>query len=120
MIRVNLFNARETDIALYNAKALLDWAIEFYTDECDGDFIESEEDFTFPSYASAYFRVFNERDGIEIKEITNIAKSNGNLIINASVLDMTFEDLGMYFYEIGYIQTGGYEIALMFGKLQIV
>lgn len=111
MLRSRLFDGVEEPLELYNGIAIIDKAIEFYTEEC-----EAETNFTFPSYSSSYFRVFNERLGFEIKDIA-LSQSGASLVINASVLDMTFEDNGVYFYEIGYVQTGGYEIPLRYGKL---
>lgn len=119
MLRFKLFDGVEKPLTVYNAKAILDLEISFYTEECDDDLEEDEEDFTFPSYASSYFRVYNERGGREIKDIA-LSRSGSSLIINASVLDMTFEDYGNYSYEIGYVQTGGYEVALMFGILKVI
>ncbi len=113
MLRVKLFDGVEEPLEVFNRQAIIDKQIEFYTEEC-----EIETNFTFPSYSSSYFRVFNERLGIEIKDIA-LSQSGASLIINASALDMTFEDNGMYYYEIGYVQTGGYEIALRYGQLRV-
>ena len=113
--RVRLFDGVEKKIEVYNGQAILDYAIEFFTqDDCN-----DETDFGFPSYNSSYLRVFNERLGREIKEI-NLTQSGGSLVINASADDMTFDDNGKYFYEIGYVQSGGYEIVLMFGPMIVV
>src|SRR3989304_3411728 len=114
MIRIKLFDAVEKPLVVYNAQAMLNYAIDFYTEACDGDFVENQEDFTLPDYASSYFRIYNERLGRQIKNIA-LSRSGSNLIINASVLDLTFDSNGNYFYEIGYVQTAGYEIALMYG-----
>lgn len=114
MLRSKLFDGVEEPLEVYNGQAIIDKAIEFFTEECD-----VETDFTFPSYSSSYFRVFNERLGIEIKDIA-LSHSGSSLIINASPDDMTFDDNGNYYYEIGYVQTGGYEIVLRFGKLSVV
>lgn len=114
MDRFKLFDGVEQPMEVYNGIAIIDKAIEFFTEECD-----VETDFSFPSYSSSYFRVFNERLGREIKDIA-LSHSGASLIINASSLDMTFDDNGNYYYEIGYMQTGGYEIPLRFGKLTVV
>lgn len=120
MIRNNLFDGVEGPLYVYNQKAILNLSLEFFTDECDTDFVDSEEDYTFTNFSSAYFRVYNERLGTLIKNITTLSQGGGSLILNASVLDMTFEDNGNYYYEIGYVQNGGYEIALMFGTLKVL
>lgn len=115
MIRNRIFDAEERPLDIFNEVAIIDLAMSFFTDECGDD-----EDFTFPNYSSAYFRVYNERLGRRIKNITNIARSGNELILNASVLDMTFEDNGRYYYEIGYVQTGGYEFPLRYGVATVI
>ncbi len=114
MLRFKLFDAVEEPLVVYNRVAIIDKTISFFTEEC-----EEETDFTFPSYVSSYLRVFNERLGFEIKDIP-LSVSGSSIVINANVLDMTFEDNGIYFYEIGYVQTGGYEVPLKYGPLQVV
>ena len=114
MLRVKLFDGVEEPLEVYNGQAIIDKQIEFYTQEC-----ETETNFTFPSYASSYWRVYNERLGILIKDYA-LSQSGSSLIINNSVLDMTFEDNGMYYYEIGYVQTGGYEVPLRYGQQRVI
>lgn len=114
MDRFKLFDGVEQPMIVYNGIAIIDKAIEFFTEECD-----VETDFAFPSYSSSYFRVFNERLGREIKDIA-LSQSGASLIINASALDMTFDDNGNYYYEIGYVQSGGYEVPLRYGILSVV
>jgi len=114
MLRVKLFDGVDEPMIVYNSQAIIDEAIEFFTEECG-----TETDYVFNGYISSYFRVFNERLGIEIKDIS-LSNSGSSLIINASVLDMTFADNGFYYYEIGYIQTGGYEVVLRYGKLNVI
>lgn len=114
MLRVKLFDGVEKPLEVYNQQAIIDKAIEYYTEECD-----VETNFTFPSYVSSFLRVYNERLGFEIKDIA-LGQSGFSLIINASVLDMTFEDNGVYYYEIGYTQTGGYDIVLQYGKFTVI
>lgn len=115
MLRVKLFDGVEKSLTMYNGHAILNYAIEFYSlQDCD-----VEEIFPFPAYVSSYMRVFNERLGIELKEIT-LSQSGGSLIINASALDMTFDENGKYYFEIGYVQSGGYEIVLMYGSFIVI
>lgn len=115
MLRIKLFDGVEKPLKMYNGQAVLDYDIEFYTEVCDDDLDEEEEDFTFPAYASAYLRIYNERSGRRLKNITTISQSGGSLIINASAEDMTLDDKGKYYYELGYVQTGGYDVVLMYG-----
>lgn len=114
MIRNRIFDAEERPLDIYNQMPIIDQAMSFFTEECD-----TETDFTFPNFVSAYFRVYNERLGRRIKNIT-LTKSVNELILNASVLDMTFEDNGRYYYEIGYTTTGGYEFPLRFGVATVI
>lgn len=119
MLRIKLFDGVERELKVYNGQAILDYDIDFFTEECDTDLEEDEEDFTFPAFSSAYFRIFNERLGTRLRNLV-VTRSGSSLVINASALDMTFDQNGKYFYEIGYTQTGGYEIALMYGPLKVV
>lgn len=115
MIRNKIFDAEERPLQIFNGVAIIDLAMSFFTEECD-----TNEDFTFPNFSSAYFRVYNERLGRKIKDIT-LTRSGNELIMNASVLDMTFDDNGRYsYYEIGYTQTGGYEFPLRYGVATVI
>lgn len=116
MIRVKLFDGVEKDLALYNGQALINFGIEFFTEECDDDLDEDEVDYTFTSFVSGYFRVYNERLGKRIKNIA-ITQSGSSIVINSN--DMTFEDNGVYYYQIGYVATGGYDTVLMYGNLSV-
>lgn len=108
------FHATEKTLVVYNQKAIIDFAFSFYTEDCVDD-----TDFPFTGITTAYFRAYNERLGRLIKEIS-LTPSGYDLIFNASVADMTFEDNGNYFYEIGYVLPGGYEVALMYGVLTVL
>jgi hypothetical protein len=114
MIRVKLFDGVEKDIVIRNGQAIVDFEIEYFTERCDDDIQVDEEDFTFPGYAGSYLRIYNERNGRELKNIS-LNQSGSSLIINASVADMTFEDNGVYYYEIGYVNVV-YEQVLQYGK----
>ena len=118
MIRFKLFDAEETPLEVFNGKAIIDQEIQFVVDECETDEVE-EAAYTFPGYVSSYMRIYNERLGLLIRTIV-LSQSGGSLIVNASVADMTFDATGNYWYEIGYLQSGGYEIALRYGILKVV
>jgi len=118
MIRHNLFDGREQELVIFNRQAVVSRETEFFTDDCDDDLEEEEVDFDFPGFSSGYFRVYNERIGTLIKNLV-LTQNGSALVMNFSVLDMTFEDNGNYWYEMGYVQSGGYEIALMFGVLKV-
>lgn len=117
MLRVKLFDGVEKDIVIYNGQAIINLEIQYFSEECDDDLLVEEEDFTFPGYVSSYLRISNERIGRELKEIA-LSQSGSSLIVNASAGDMTFDDNGIYFYEIGYV-NGVYEQVLQYGKVQI-
>ena len=119
MLRIKLYDGVEKEVKVYNAKAILNLDVQFFIEECDDDLDVDEVDFDFPGYVSSYFRIYNERLGRLIKTIA-LTNNGGSLIINASVLDMTFNNVGVYSYEIGYVTTGGYEQMLAHGKLTVV
>ena len=119
MLRIKLFDGVEKEMKVFNRQAIINLDVQFFTEDCDNDLDVEETDFDFPDYASSYLRIYNERIGRLIKTIA-LSQSGGSLIINASVLDMTFAYAGAYWAEIGYVTTGGYEQVLSYGKLTVV
>lgn len=115
MLKNKLFQAKYYPLIVYNGKAIIDKAFQFYTKDCDGE----NEDFDFPDYVSSYLRAYNERSGRLLLTLA-LTRSTTYLIANASASDMTFEDNGNYWYEVGYVRTGGYEQALRYGVLQVL
>lgn len=109
---VHGFIAENEGLKFYNGQAVIDLAFAFYYDD------EDETEFDFPMDAGSYFlRVLDERSGRELKEYTTQLTRNSNkLVMNCSVSDMTFEDLGIYYCEMGYIRSGGYEEILRYGE----
>lgn len=118
MLRFKLFDGVEKNLAVFNGQAILNEAIELFVEDCSTDETD-EQDFTFPSFGSGFFRIFNERLGREIKDIT-LTRSGSSLVVNASVSDMTFDENGNYWFEIGYVDGGGYELVLVYGILKVV
>lgn len=117
-LNTRLFQAKDYPLVIYNGKAVINVAFRFYSVvECD-DIPYEEIDFDFPDYASSYMRVYNERDGRLIIEIA-LSRDGAYLIVNASASDMDFDDLGNYYYEIGYVR-GVYEQALRYGTLSVI
>lgn len=110
------FIAREEGLTFYNAQALINLTFVFVYD--DGT---DELDFDFIGYVSAYFRVYDGKKREQLlKNFSNqITRNASVLIMNCSISDMTFEDHGPYFFELGYNRSG-YEIPLRFGKLIIL
>lgn len=118
MVNTRLFSGKQYPLQIYNGKALIDYAIRFYTVvDCD-DVAYEEIDFDFPDYVSSYLRVYNERNGILISELS-LERSGGYLIANANESEMSFDDNGNYYYEIGYVRAV-YEQALRFGMLTVI
>lgn len=110
------FIAENEDLKFYNGKAIINLVFAYYYDDED----ETAFDFTDDS-GSYFFRVLDERSGRELKEYTTQLTRNSNrIIMNCSVSDMTFDDLGRYYYEKGYIRSGGYEEILRYGNLFII
>lgn len=115
MLNTRIFEAKEYDLVLYNGQAAIEEQFNFvYSEDCG----ETEIDFEFPDFTSAYFRVYNERSGRLLKDLV-LTQSGSVLTLNGSVLDMTFEDLGYYYYEIGYVRSV-YEQALRYGTLKVI
>lgn len=116
-LNTKLFDGEEKTLTVYNGEAIIDQLLYFYATEfCDLE--ETQIDFDFPDYTSSYFRAFNERDGRLLVEVS-LSRDGAYLIFNASASDMTFDDLGNYFYEIGYVR-GVYEQVLRYGTLQVL
>lgn len=108
------FIAQEQGLSFYNGKAINDLAFTFLYDD------EEETVFDFIGYVSAYLYVYDERNGQLLKSYTTQITRNSNvLVMNCSVSDMTFDDEGFYYYEMGYNRSG-YEIPLRYGKLKII
>jgi len=108
------FEADEEELNLYNGQAVLDLAISYYFDDDD------ETAYTFPGYASSFFYVYDSPERVDlIKSFTSQVTRNSNVqVLNLSVSDMTFDDEGKYYYEIGYVRSG-YEIVLRYGDLYV-
>lgn len=107
--------AEEDSLELKNGEAWIDVTHLVYN--------EDGTDFDFPAYVSSYFRVHQSSDinAKMIKELTTQITRSGNAqVFNCSVADMTFTSNGGYWYEIGYVRSGGYEQALRQGILKVI
>lgn len=119
------FEAVEADLTLYNGQAVLNLPIYYYTEgtetdndgTVDGDYIKN---YPFSGYQSSFMNIYDsEERNTTVKEFTSQITRNSNIqVINASVSDMTFDQGGIYYYELGYVRSG-YDIVLRFGKLFI-
>lgn len=112
MITNNLFLATSEPLTIYNGQPIINFGFQFFYDDCDG----GEIDFDYPSYVSSFIRVFNERLGREMKDIP-LTLNGVTLVMDTT--DTDFDDNGKYYYEVGYVQAGGYEIVLRFGVLTV-
>lgn len=117
MLRKKIFDAVDDNLTFYDGKPILDFQVQFFTDECDDDLEDDEVDYAFSGFVSGYFRVYNERNGRLIKDLP-MSNEGAALVLNTT--DTFFEDLGNYYYEIGYLMSGGYELALMYGILKVI
>lgn len=114
--RVYGFIAQNQDLIFYNGKAIIDLSIENVFDD------EDETAFTFIGYSSSYMYIYDseERNYLVKSFTTQITRNSNYQVINASESDMTFPDgPGKFYYELGYVTSGGYEIALRYGNLFI-
>lgn len=108
-----MFIAEEAGLEAYNGSPILNLAV--YFEDQDGNA------YPFAGYSSAYMNVFQARGQAQLKNFTNQITRNSNvLVLNFSTLDMTFNDAGDYYYELGYVQSGGYTIPLRYGKLTVI
>lgn len=114
-IDTTAFQAEFNELSVYNAKAVVDLPIYYYLDDDDSTA------FTFPGYQSSYLYVYDSEERSRIvKSFTTQVSRNANCqVINASVSDMTFEDQGTYYYELGFVSSG-YEISLRYGPLYVI
>lgn len=110
--QINIGVGDNEDLYIVNREAVLNVAFLFFYDDPD------QTAFDFPAFSSAYMNVYNERLGKQVKAYTTQLTRNANAIVmNASVADMTFAKNGKYYYELGYIRSGGYPIRLRYGSL---
>ena len=115
MITDKTFIGQEASLSIFNGQAVIDLPFEFVLNDC------TESDFSFPGFSSAYLTIYNERRGNLLIDLSSRMTHSGKfLVLNASAADMTFEDLGKYEYEMGYIQTGGYSVVLRYGEFMVL
>lgn len=114
-LNTKLFGGSEYPLTVYNGQSLVDVAFRFYTtDNCSGETVN----FDFPDYTSSFLRIFDERDGRELKEFA-LTNDGAYLIANVSASDMTFEQGGKYYYEVGYVRSV-YDQVLRYGNLLVI
>lgn len=110
---IKSYIAVEEEIIIYNGQPVLNYPFYFYYCE--------DEPFDFPNNdGTGFLRIYNERDSMDcnnlIKEI-NLTIDVNTLIITTQ--DLNFTDNGKYYYELGYVQNGGYQIVLLYGVANV-
>lgn len=112
MLNNRLFQATENKLELFNNQPIIDIGFQFVVDDCGTDV-----EFDFPDYVSSHMKIYNERLGRTIKNIP--LTRHGNILIIYST-DTSFDPNGNYYYEVIYVMSGGYEIVLRYGLLQVI
>lgn len=118
MINTRLFEGKEYSLVIYNGQAIINRAFRFFTVVDCADVPYEEIDFDFPDYASSFLRIFSEREGRLIKEWA-LDHNGPYLIANVSESDANFDDVGNYYYEVGYVRAV-YEQVLRYGTLKVI
>lgn len=119
------FEGVEKELAFYNGQAVLNLPVYYYTlatetdhdDQIDGEYVD---EYPFSGYQSSFMNVYDseERNTLVKTFTTQITRNANAQVLNCSVSDMTFDENGTYFYELGYVRSG-YDIVLRFGNLFI-
>lgn len=108
----SLFIAQEGGLECYNGQALLNFIITVNNSDNTA--------FGFSGYISAFLNIYQSRNQTLLKSFINqISRNSNNLVLNCSSSDMTFNDNGTYYFELGFIQSGGYTIVLRYGVLTV-
>lgn len=120
------FEAELAELTIYNGQAILDLPISYYLPatsddydvQVDGEYLDL---YPFQGYQSSFMNVYDsdERNTLVKSYTTQISRNSNNQVINASVSDMTFDEGGTYYFEIGYVRSG-YDIVLRYGPLFVV
>lgn len=109
---INTFYGVKQGLTVFNKQAILNLVFEF--DYCD------DSPFDFPGISGLYFTVHNERGSRRIKNYVGLTRTANKIVWNASEADMTFSVTGKYWYELGFVKSGGYEIVLQYGELTVI
>lgn len=111
----NEFIAQEKELVFYAGKAVLNRRHAHY--DVDGN------PWDFSQAVSYFMNVWEEREGglqvIEWTSPTNLSNSEHEIILNAPVAD-TDIDRGKYYYEMGYVVAGGYEVLTAYGVAKFI
>jgi hypothetical protein len=127
--RTTGFEAVYRELTLYNRKAVLNLVFSYYLPAIESDYdlvIEYGRTnhyydlYPFTGYTSSFLYIYDseERNTLIKSFAAQVTRNANNQVLNASVSDMTFDEKGAYWYEIGYVRSG-YEVVLNYGKLFI-
>jgi len=101
----------ETELQVYSGHAIIDYPFTFV-------FEDDSSPYPFNGYSSGFFKIYQSRIEKKIKTFTTqVSRNANNLVLNCSASDMLISSRGSYYYELGYVRSGGYEIVLQYGKL---
>ena len=110
----NEFIAQEKNLVFYAGRAVLNKRHVYY--DINGD------PWSFASAIGFYFKIWEEReDGLLLIDWddTNLSNSDNEVILNAPATDTDIER-GKYYYEQGYIQSGGYDVPTNYGEAKFI
>jgi len=107
-----MFIAEEAELSCKNGQPILNLPI--YFENSDGT------DFPFPAYVSAYLNIYQGKGETLLKSYTSqLTRNSAIIVLNLSASDMTFGSFGKYYYELGYVYSGGYTVLLRFGNFTV-
>lgn len=111
----NTFIADEKTLVFYAGKPVINRQMDFY--DVDGN------DWDFSEAVSHYMKIWEEREGgillIDWDSPTNLSHSGKTVFLNAPVADTSI-GTGKYYYEIGYLIAGGYEVLTGYGTAKFI
>lgn len=109
------FIAVEKDLTFYSGKAVINRVNRFYDN--------TGSDYLLTSNIGLFFVIYEEREEgrivFESDHNSGLSTSVNDIIFNFSVADMSIP-IGNYYYELGYVVDGGYEIILAYGSLRFI
>jgi hypothetical protein len=111
----NEFIAYNKDLVFYAGKPVLNRVHTFY----DVD----RNPWSFAGALSYTFKIWEEREGgllmVDWSSPNNLSNNDNNIVLNAPAADTGIER-GRYYYEIEYVEAGGYPVLIAFGKAEFI
>lgn len=111
----NLFPGIEWPLVYYNGKSVYAQVFQFFAED-------GTTDYSFDDFSTIKLDVYTKRDGRLLKtfDSTYLSRSGNDVTFNAGASAMEFDDLGKYYYEMYYVQAGGYEVTLLYGEFKVI